>query len=71
MGQGVMIEHSAVVATVAATLTYLGQVTVEKTMDESDCMLSYLPLAHIFDRWVSHTAPLLHWASHWELLPGR
>jgi long-subunit acyl-CoA synthetase (AMP-forming) len=48
--QGVLLTHDAVVSTVAAVQAYLGQVTYGEKIDENHCMLSYLPLAHIFDR---------------------
>ncbi|KAG2442580.1 hypothetical protein HXX76_002665 [Chlamydomonas incerta] len=48
--KGVMIPHRAVVSTIAAILAFL-EFCKEK-MGPSDSYLSYLPLAHIFDRVV-------------------
>lgn len=52
--QGALIKHSAVLATVIGTIEYLRSVASKfeggHTLDSSDRMLSYLPLAHIFDR---------------------
>ncbi|KAK9828036.1 hypothetical protein WJX81_003948 [Elliptochloris bilobata] len=50
--KGVMLKHSAVVAVVAGILAFLNQVapTFGANLSEKDVMLSYLPLAHIFDR---------------------
>jgi long-subunit acyl-CoA synthetase (AMP-forming) len=50
--QGVLLTHRAVVATVAAQIKYLGLVgsTMGGGLGPDDVMLSYLPLAHIFDR---------------------
>lgn len=52
---GVMLPHNAVVSTVAslsATLERLGE-----PLGPGDSMLSYLPLAHIFDRRVGCRVP--------------
>ena len=57
--QGVLLTHRAVVATVAAQLEYLGLVgsTMGGGLGPNDVMLSYLPLAHIFDRCTSPRRP--------------
>ncbi len=47
-----MISHAAVVAEVAGLHAFLKQISHGNTITESDVVLSYLPLAHIFDRWV-------------------
>ncbi|KAF8060497.1 LACS4 [Scenedesmus sp. PABB004] len=47
--KGVLLRHSAVVATVASLLAFLAEVA-DKSIGVGDSMLSYLPLAHIFDR---------------------
>ena len=46
--QGVEISHRAEVATVAGVQTFLQNVGYE--LDCNDSEISYLPLAHIFDR---------------------
>jgi long-chain acyl-CoA synthetase len=43
-----MLTHSAVVAEVSGLHAFLKQ--INESVDESDVILSYLPLAHIFDR---------------------
>ncbi|GIL73086.1 hypothetical protein Vretimale_4702 [Volvox reticuliferus] len=48
--KGVMIPHRAVVSTIAAIKAFLNH--CNETMGPSDSYLSYLPLAHIFDRVV-------------------
>ncbi len=48
--QGVMISHSAVVAEVAGLHAFLKQISYGNSITERDVVLSYLPLAHIFDR---------------------
>ena len=50
--QGVLITHRAVVSTVAAQIEYLSMVgpSMGGGLSPDDVMLSYLPLAHIFDR---------------------
>jgi long-chain acyl-CoA synthetase len=48
--QGVMLSHAAVIAEVAGLQAFLKQIPAGITIDEHDAMLSYLPLAHIFDR---------------------
>ncbi|GBF96698.1 hypothetical protein Rsub_09440, partial [Raphidocelis subcapitata] len=47
--KGVLLKHSAVVAAVANVTNYCQQ--WGQTFGPGDSMLSYLPLAHIFDRW--------------------
>jgi hypothetical protein len=47
--KGVLLKHSAVVATVNSLISFLDCVP-EASMGVGDSMLSYLPLAHIFDR---------------------
>lgn len=49
--KGVLIKHEAVVATVSSLQSFLGAVGM--TFGPDDSTLSYLPLAHIFDRWVA------------------
>ncbi len=46
--QGVEISHRAEVATVAGVQTFLENVGYELNYNDSE--ISYLPLAHIFDR---------------------
>lgn len=48
--KGVLLKHSAVVATVAGLVAFLEGVVAEK-FGVGDVTLSYLPLAHILDRW--------------------
>ena len=48
--KGVLLKHGAVVAAVANVKHYLSQ--WGRDMGPGDSMLSYLPLAHIFDRRV-------------------
>ena len=52
--QGVLITHKAVVATCAGIYDFLEVVGAKLGCE--DVMLSYLPLAHIFDRRVAHEA---------------
>lgn len=47
--KGVLLKHSAVVATVASLVAFLEDVADEH-IGVGDVTLSYLPLAHIFDR---------------------
>eukprot|EP00775_Hariotina_reticulata_P012350 gene12350-12484_t len=47
--KGVLLKHSAVVATVNSLVSFLKEVT-DASVGVGDSMLSYLPLAHIFDR---------------------
>ncbi len=57
--QGVLLTHRAVVATVAATVVFLDQIAPNvgngESVNKNDVMLSYLPLAHIFDRAAEET----------------
>ncbi|KXZ49465.1 hypothetical protein GPECTOR_21g691 [Gonium pectorale] len=46
--KGVMLTHSAVVAAVNTAISYCKNNKIE--LDQTDRLLSYLPLAHIFDR---------------------
>lgn len=57
--QGVLITHRAVVSTVAAQIDYLRLVgpTMGGGLGPDDVMLSYLPLAHIFDRCALRGGP--------------
>ena len=48
--QGVMLSHSAVIAEVAGIQAFLRQLEGVTSITEDDVMLSYLPLAHVFDR---------------------
>ena len=50
--QGVLLTHRAVIATVAAQIDYTALVgpSMGGGFSTDDVMLSYLPLAHIFDR---------------------
>ena len=54
--QGVLLTHRAVVSVAAATKDFLDQISCNigkgESVNENDCILSYLPLAHIFDRCV-------------------
>ena len=47
--KGVMIKHSNVLAEISAAKTYTFKVA-GVNLGEDDSFLSYLPLAHIFDR---------------------
>lgn len=47
--KGVLLKHSAVVATVNSLIAFLNDVA-EASVGVGDTLLSYLPLAHIFDR---------------------
>jgi long-chain acyl-CoA synthetase len=47
--KGVLLKHSAVCATVQSLQSFLE--TGNFHLGPGDSMLSYLPLAHIFDRW--------------------
>ena len=49
LAQGVMISHAAVVAEVASIQAFFQQIG-DFSITPEDAMLSYLPLAHIFDR---------------------
>ena len=51
LSQGVMISHAAVVAEVASIQAFFQQIG-DFSITPDDAMLSYLPLAHIFDRCV-------------------
>ena len=44
-----MIKHSAVIASVASTDSVIRSFNL--AMGDGDRLLSYLPLAHIFDRY--------------------
>jgi long-subunit acyl-CoA synthetase (AMP-forming) len=46
--KGVMITHSALVATIAGCNQYLA--SFNETLGPEDSYLSFLPLAHVFDR---------------------
>ena len=49
--KGVLLKHSAVVATVASLTSFMDSAPVESIkLGPGDVVLSYLPLAHIFDR---------------------
>lgn len=51
MGAGVVLTHQAVVTTVASLATYIEDLGLQLGEEQhSDVMLSYLPLAHVFDR---------------------
>ena len=53
--QGVMLSHRAVIGEVAGLHAFLKQIGEGTTVTEKDVVLSYLPLAHIFDRCVVAT----------------
>ena len=62
--KGVLLKHSAVVNTLAGLLEYLNNVGL--VLGEEDLYLSYLPLAHIFDRvceeaMIAVAAPIAYW----------
>ncbi len=50
--QGVMLSHGNLLATVAGCLASMDQIggMYDQRFTPQDVMLSYLPLAHIFDR---------------------
>jgi long-subunit acyl-CoA synthetase (AMP-forming) len=52
--QGVEIPHRALLGTTAALATFLDALKLH--MDHNDILLSFLPLAHIFQRR-AHAAP--------------
>lgn len=52
--KGVQITHRNIVAGIAALVQYTEHIGIEVTPDDST--LSYLPLAHIFDRIVEEFA---------------
>ena len=58
MVQGVELSHRAVIWTVAGVRKYLQLVGYE--MNCNDSQISYLPLAHIFDRSITQNAALLN-----------
>ena len=45
-----MLSHRAVIGEVAGLHAFLKQIGEGTTVTERDVVLSYLPLAHIFDR---------------------
>ena len=60
--QGVMLSHSAVIAEVAGIQAFLKQLQGVTSITEDDVVLSYLPLAHIFDRSAGR---LLYWSKYY------
>jgi long-subunit acyl-CoA synthetase (AMP-forming) len=52
--QGVMLTHANLLAAIIALRTFVSSYEVE--MDDKDVFLSFLPLAHIFDRLVQLAA---------------
>jgi long-subunit acyl-CoA synthetase (AMP-forming) len=46
----VLLTHRALVAAIAACNAYLD--SYNETIGDDDCYFSFLPLAHVFDRWV-------------------
>ena len=48
--QGVMLSHSAVISEVSGLHAFLRQIGEGTSISHEDVVLSYLPLAHIFDR---------------------
>lgn len=54
--QGVELSHDAVLKNVASQYAFLSSDWAapegKPFLDENDCYLSFLPLAHIFDRYV-------------------
>lgn len=48
--KGVMITHAALVSAIAGCNQYLD--SFNETLGENDAYLSFLPLAHVFDRYV-------------------
>jgi long-subunit acyl-CoA synthetase (AMP-forming) len=61
--QGVMLTHANLLAVVAGQLGAINQVggRYGQKFTQDDVMISYLPLAHIFDRWGMwlHDLPLM------------
>lgn len=45
-----MLSHAAVISEVAGLHAFLKQIGEGTSITEEDVVLSYLPLAHIFDR---------------------
>lgn len=58
--QGVELTHNAVLSAVFSLDAYT--VSVGSTLDEKDVFLSFLPLAHIFDRWVDFVIFIGFWS---------
>ena len=50
--KGVLIKHKNVLADISAAKTFV--VNAGEEFGPGDCFLSYLPLAHIFDRFLYH-----------------
>jgi len=51
--KGVMISHASVLATISGVLVKLEE--LGEKLGPDDVYLSFLPLAHIFDRWVKRS----------------
>ena len=60
--QGVLLTHESVLNAGAAVLHAIENYDIK--LDQDDVMLSYLPLAHIFDRFASLT-------TQWQLPRNR
>ena len=48
--QGVMLSHAAVISEVSSLHAFLKQIGEGASITQEDVVLSYLPLAHVFDR---------------------
>lgn len=55
--QGVLLTHDSILTTVEAQIQLLSHFESIGTLGPDDCFLSYLPLAHIFDRCGERTMP--------------
>eukprot|EP00218_Dolichomastix_sp_CCMP3274_P007847 CAMPEP_0170141298 /NCGR_PEP_ID=MMETSP0033_2-20121228/6905_1 /TAXON_ID=195969 /ORGANISM="Dolichomastix tenuilepis, Strain CCMP3274" /LENGTH=649 /DNA_ID=CAMNT_0010377555 /DNA_START=6 /DNA_END=1955 /DNA_ORIENTATION=- len=69
--KGVMLTHASILAALAGTIGYLKDLNIN--LDENDVVLSYLPLAHIFDRVVEEMflhlgASIAYWQGDSKLL---
>jgi long-chain acyl-CoA synthetase len=67
--KGVLLKHSAVVATVASLISFLKEVA-DEAIGVGDSLLSYLPLAHIFDRCGKHLCSLFIFDCSYALKPS-
>ncbi len=59
-----MLTHAAIMAAIASLNFYLG--SFDQDFAEGDTYLSYLPLAHIFDRCAYHVVSIAACLCHWD-----